>query len=350
MTASRRAISAHPLLPLSLTALIALGGCTTGDDAPATDTSAATAPIVMRTPVNRGTYGMAAATRWALSSDRKNIIAVVDPAGVEAEPVPNAFFVGMEGNGFQVQVDSVWDVAPSPDWSAIAYGRAYNLSHGESPLIPDEMWVSLSRVTGVDTATLRAASFPSSGMSYSRAVSRPAVIHVPRDPRAAGAADSARPRMFTVGPGWRVRWTSDGSTVAVGATPQRVQDNEPSPSYAALDPKTGALHGSLPAGAKLVTADWKTGPTIDVSIPVDMNAAPNIQVGSAGSELIVESARGIITLRPLASTSGAQPITVGPGIALAATATGRFILALAPRQKAGQYDQPVELVVYTVTR
>src|SRR5688500_11787886 len=263
--------------------LVSFAACTMGgDDAPATDTSAASAPIVMRTPVNRGTYGMASTTKWALSADRKNIIAVVDPAGVEAEPVPNGFFVGMEGNGFQIQVDSVWDVSPAPDWSAIAYGRAYNLSHGESPLIPDEMWVSLSRVTGVDTATLRAASFPSSGMAYSRAVSRPAVIDVRRDPRSTGAADSARPRMFTVGPGWRVRWTSDGTIVAVGSTPRRVQDNEPSPSYAALDPKTGALHGSLPEGAKLVTPAWKNGPTIDISIPVDMSSAPNIQVGAAG--------------------------------------------------------------------
>ena len=349
MTATSPALRTRTLT-LALTSLAALGACTTDDSAPTTDTAAVSAPVVMRTPVNKGTYGMASMTKWALSSDGKNIIAVVDPAGVEAEPVPNGFFVGMEGNGFQVQVDSVWDVAPSPDWSAIAYGRAYNLSHGESPLIPDEMWVNLSRQTGVDTATLRAASFPSSGMAYSRAVSRPAVINVPSDPRAAGAADSARPRMFTVGPGWRVRWTSDGSIVAVGSTPQRVQDNEPSPSYAALDPKSGALHGSLPADAKLVQPDWKSGPTIDISIPVDMTTAPSIQVGEGASAMIIESARGIITLRPVASTEGAQPITVGPGIALAATATGRFILALAPRQKAGQYDHPVELVVYTVTR
>lgn len=330
--------------------LTGLGACTTDSDAPVTDTSAATAPVVMRTPVNKGTYGMASVTRWALSSDRKNIIAVVDPAGVEAEPVPNGFFVGMERNGFQVQVDSVWDVSPAPDWSAIAYGRAYNLSHGESPLIPDSMWVRLARETGVDTASLRAASFPSSGMSYSRAVSRPAIINVPRDPRSAGAADSARPRMFTVGPGWRVRWTNDGAILAVGSTPQRVQDNEPSISWAALDPKTGALHGSLPAGARLVAPAWKNGPTIDISVPVDMNAAPNLEVGAGPTAMIIESARGIITMRPVASTGGAQPITIGPGIALAATATGRFILALAPRQKAGQYDHPVELVVYTVTR
>ncbi|CAN5628367.1 hypothetical protein BH23GEM1_BH23GEM1_09290 [soil metagenome] len=330
--------------------LLAAAACVATDERAATDTASAVSPVVMTTPVNRGTYGMASLTKWALSADRKNIIAVVDAVGVEAEAVPNGFFVGLEGNGFQVQVDSVWDVAPSPDWTAIAYGRAYNLMHGESPLIPDEMWVNLSRITGVDTASLRAASFPSSGMSYARAVSRPAIINVPRDPRAAGAADSARPRMFTVGPGWRVRWTSDGTIVAVGSSPRRVQDNEPSPSWAALDPKTGSLHGSLPAGARLVTPDWKSGPTIDISIPVDMTTAPNIQVGESGSEMIIESARGIITLRPVASTGGAQPITVGPGIALAATATGRFILALAPRQKAGQYDHPVELVVYTVTR
>ena len=347
MTVTNRMARAGTIALLFLTALAA---CVAKDDGAVTDTTAATAPVVMRTPVNKGTYGMASMTKWALSADRKNIIAVVDPAGVEAEPVPNGFFVGLEGNGFQVQVDSVWDVSPSPDWTAIAYGRAYNLMHGESPLIPDEMWVNLSRQTGVDTATLRAASFPSSGMSYARAVSRPAIINVPSDPRAAGAADSARPRMFTVGPGWRVRWTSDGAIVAVGSTPQRVQDNEPSPGWAALDPKSGALHGSLPAGAKLVTPDWKNGPTIDISIPVDMTAAPNIKVGEGASEMLIESARGIISMRPVASTATTPPITIGPGIALAATATGRFILALAPRQKTGQYDHPVELVVYTVTR
>lgn len=331
--------------------LLVAGGCVASDDgSAAVDTTAVVGPVVMVTPVNRGTYGMASLTKWAISSDRKNIIAVVDAVGVEAEAVPNGFFVGMEGNGFQVQVDSVWDVAPSPDWTAIAYGRAYNLMHGESPLIPDEMWMNLSRQTGVDTATLRAASFPSSGMSYARAVSRPAIIDVPPDPRATGAAEVARPRMFTVGPGWRVRWTSDGSIVAVGSTPRRVQDNDPSPSWAALDPKSGALHGSLPAGAKLVTADWKDGPTIDISIPVDMTAAPNIEVGEGATAMIIESARGIITMRPVASTGNTQLITIGPGIALAATATGRFILALAPRQKAGRYEHPVELVVYTVTR
>lgn len=328
----------------------ALSACVAKDDSAASDTASAVQPVVMRTPVNKGTYGMASTTRWALSADRKNIIAVVDPAGTEAEPVPNGFFVGLEGNGFQLQVDSVWDVSPAPDWTAIAYGRAYTLMHGESPLIPDAMWVELGRQTGVDTASLRAASFPSSGMSYARAVSRPAIINVPPDPRAAGAADVARPRMFTVGPGWRVRWTSDGSTVAVGSTPQRVQDNAPSPAWAALDPKTGALHGSLPTGAKLVTPAWKNGPTIDISVPVDMTAAPNIEVGEGPAAMIIESARGIISMRPVASTGTAQPITIGPGIALAATATGRFILALAPRQKAGQYDHPVELVVYTVTR
>ncbi len=347
MTVTIRIARAASIAPLLFTTLAA---CVAKDDSAATDTSAATAPVVMRTPVNRGTYGMASLTKWAISSDRKNIIAVVDAVGVEAEAVPNGFFVGMEGNGFQAQVDSVWDVSPSPDWTAIAYGRAYNLMHGESPLIPDAMWVELSRQTGVDTATLRAASFPSSGMSYARAVSRPAIINVPPDPRAAGAADVARPRMSTVGPGWRVRWTSDGAIVAVGHTPRRVQDNEPSPSYAALDAKTGALHGSLPAGAKLVTPAWKNGPTIDISIPVDMTTAPNIQVGEGTTAMIIESARGIISMRPVASTGGAQPITIGPGIALAATAAGRFILALAPRQKAGQYDHPVELVVYTVTR
>src|SRR5437868_9486125 len=77
----------------------------------ATDTTHA-APVVTVTPVNRGTQGMAEEIRWAFSPDRKAVLVVADPAGVENEPVPDAFFFGDETRGFQTQMDSVWDVAP----------------------------------------------------------------------------------------------------------------------------------------------------------------------------------------------------------------------------------------------
>ncbi|HEX2602959.1 MAG TPA: hypothetical protein VHL32_12725, partial [Gemmatimonadaceae bacterium] len=71
------------------------------------------APIVTVTAVNNGTHGMAERVKWAFSPDRKAVLVVADPAGVENEPVPNGFFFGDEASGFQVQMDSVWDVVPS---------------------------------------------------------------------------------------------------------------------------------------------------------------------------------------------------------------------------------------------
>ncbi|MEO5903859.1 MAG: hypothetical protein ABIQ55_07610, partial [Gemmatimonadaceae bacterium] len=77
-------------------------------------------PVVTSVRVDQATYGMTARLRWLLSSDTSTIIAVVDPAGVENEAIPNSFFYGSETRNFQTRMDSVWDVAPSPDWGSIA--------------------------------------------------------------------------------------------------------------------------------------------------------------------------------------------------------------------------------------
>ena len=53
-------------------------------------------PVITVTPVNRGTTGMAERVMWALSPDRKAILVVVDPGGVENEPVPNGFLFADE--------------------------------------------------------------------------------------------------------------------------------------------------------------------------------------------------------------------------------------------------------------
>ena len=337
------------LLPLVAVAVACV------DSSPRTaksDTTAASrqTPVVTSVRIDQGTYGMTAHVRWALSPDSSAIIAMVDPAGVENEALPNAFFFGSESRNFQTRMDSVWDVAPSPDWGSIAFSRAYVVSAPGEDSIPSAMWQDLSRRTGIDTATLRNGSFPTSGMTSARGVAQPGLIQIPADMRAAGAADAAAARMYPVALGWHVRWTPDGATVALGNSPSKAQDVESSQTWAALDPKSGAFHGTLPADAKLVVARWVDAAVLDMSTPVDMQSAPPIHI-SAGARLIsIESARGVITARELgtASDSTARVYTIGSGKALAATKGGRYIVALAPRAKVVANEVPVEAVVYVV--
>lgn len=331
-------------------ALLALGGCVV--DSGQKETTADTAhlaPVVTVTPVNRGTHGMAERVLWAFSPDSKAVLVVADPGGVENEPVPNGFFFGDEARGFQTQMDSVWDVAPSPDWKWIGFGRAYTVVAGGGT--GTDLLTDVSRRTSIDTATLRAGSFPASGMSLARAVAQPGVIHIPDNPRVQAAADSAVPKLFPIARGWRVRWTTDGTTLALGNSPARALDNEPSQTWSALDPATGALHGTLPSSAKLADVKFTGGPTLDRSLPIDMNQSPPIQIQRGNQTFNIQSERGVITLvetTPGAATR-APPRVVGAGIALAATAGGRYIIALAPRSKSDPNESAVEPVVYTVT-
>jgi hypothetical protein len=292
---------------------------------------------------------MAERVLWAFSPDRKAVLVIADPGGVENEPVPNGFFFGDETRGFQTQMDSVWDVAPSPDWKWIGFGRAYTIVPGDGART--DLLTDVSRRTSIDTATLRAGSFPSSGMSLSRAVAQAGVIHVPENPRAQAAADSAVPKLFPVARGWRVRWTTDGTTLALGNNPARAVDNEPSQTWSALDPVTGALHGTLPSSAKIADLKLTGGPTLDRSLPIDMNQSPPIKIERGNQTFNIQSERGVITLvetTPAAANKTA-PRVVGAGIALAATAGGRYIIALAPRGKPDANEIAIEPVVYTVT-
>jgi hypothetical protein len=333
----------------AVVASFALAGCladTTKKETTADTTRAG--PVVTVTPVNRGTHGMAERVLWAFSPDNKAVLVVADPGGVENEPVPNGFFFGDETRAFQTQMDSVWDVAPSPDWKWLGFGRAYGVVGGEGT--GTEMLTAVSRRTSIDTATLRASSFASSGMSMSRAIAQAGVIRIPDDPRQIAAADSAVPKLFPVARGWRVRWTADGTTLALGNSPARAIDNESSQTWAALDPTTGALHVSLPANAKLAEVKMTAGPTLDRSLPIDMTQSPPIQIRRGTQTFTIQSIRGVITIAdpPGVGSTGAQRV-VGAGIALAATAGGRYIIALAPRSKPDANEMAIEPVVYTVT-
>jgi hypothetical protein len=330
-------------------ALILLAGCVaeSGKKETTADTTRL-APVVTVTPVNRGTHGMAERVLWTFSPDRKAVLVVADPGGVENEPVPNGFFFGDEARGFQVQMDSVWDVAPSSDWKWIGFGRAYTVVPGDGART--DLLTDVSRRTTIDTATLRAGSFPSSGMSLSRAVAQPGVIHIPNNPRVQAAVDSAAPKLFPVARGWRVRWTTDGSTLALGNNPARAVDNEPSQTWAALDPVTGQLHGTLPSSTRLADVKFTMGPMLDRSQPFDMTQAVPIQIQRGNQTFTIQTTRGVITITepPGKGSTGVQRV-VGAGVALAATVGGRYIVAIAPKASPDPSGLPYEPVVYTVT-
>jgi len=307
-------------------------------------------PTISAASVNQATYGLRSRVRWVMPSDSSAILVVVDPVGLENDAIPNAFFFGSETRNFQARMDSVWDVAPSPDWQALAFSRAYVVKGDESDSIPPAEWLALARRTGIDTATLIQGSFATSGMTTQRSIAQPGVIRIPADIRAPGASDEAAPRTFPIARGWQVRWTPDGSAIALGNNPAKADDSERSESWAELDPKTGALHGTFPEGAKLVVPRWVNGPVLEQSVPVDMSGAKPIQVKAGKKTYLIESQRGVITARETTAgtDSTAVPFTIGSGKAIASTRGGRYIVALAPRRNAVANEIPVEAVVYTV--
>lgn len=294
-------------------------------------------------PVNRGSHGMAARVRWTASPERCALLVVEDPSAVEGEPVPNGFVLASERGPLLTQRDSVWDVAPSPDWSRVVYGRAYTLLGRERDSIPPAEWKALARRVGLPVEVVRGGAFPSSAMALAYGVSRPVIVDAAPG---APSGDSAERALPTAG-GWRVGWTRDGGAVVLGDAPRGARDDAPPTRWRVVDAGTAAARSaserarSLDADVERASVAWREGPTLDVSVAVDTRRGAPIAV-DGGS---VESRDGVITLF---SARGGR--VVGPGVALAATRSGRFIAALVPDSARRDFDPPVKLVVYRVGR
>ena len=312
--------------------------CGSGEErAPASDpapadtaasTSSGTPPQVRMIEVNRGSSGMAARVRWTMSEDRSALLVMEDPAGVENEPFPNGFVLAREtGNGVDaVQQDSVWDAAPSPDWSAAAFGRAHRVSAGERDSLTTAQWDSLARAAGLPVADARRGAFPASGMAVIVGLAQPGLVRLPDGPSA----------IWPVTAGWRVAWSRDGGRIAAGLAPApRVSDDAESVQWVAIDTAGGTPRGALPVDFQRFEPAWTEGPVIDISMPSDTTQRVRIEIDGGA----VESFHNRIT------RNGTD---VGPGIALAATRRGRAIVALAPDPQAREYDPKERLVVYLV--
>jgi hypothetical protein len=285
---------------------------------------------VVALPVNTGTHGMAAMIRWAVAPDRRALLVVEDPAGVEAEPLPNGFIFADEGSGVVLQRDSVWDVEPSPDWRRLAVGLAFTLPGRERADIPASDWTLLARRTALSIDSVKNAAFASSGMTAAFAVAQPAIY----DLSVARVNDERAAVVLPMAGGWRVGWSADGEAVLVGTNPARAGDDEQSTGWIAVDLRGRPVMDRNESPAPVA---WTTGPTLDVSIPVDFASAHTIAAGGWS----IESANGWIS-----ASSGKTRRIVGPGTALVATARGRFVAALVPVAPGKTPGQPARLVVY----
>jgi hypothetical protein len=273
--------------------------------------------------VNRGTRGMMAAIHWTMPADSSALLVIEDPTGVENEAIPDGVMFASERTGRTWRMDSVWSVAPSPDWRELAVGRGAVLRNGEADSIPAAQWDAVSRALSaiagpnakLSADSLRAYAFPASGMTYAMGVA--ATFEVDVD----GDVDQF-PVRYVVPGGWSVAWLCQGGhtrTLTAGSAPSTVQDNDPAPG------------GSV---------KWTRGPTLEMGARLARDSVVRMRA----REREIEGRAGTIRVR---DGSGAWR-TVGPGIPLASTRGGRFILAVAPRTGAREHESPDHAVVYRV--
>jgi len=313
---------------IALLAGVTIGAAACGRERPAADPekeaeserAPALTEAVSVTPAG-GERAMAAVVRWARSPDGKSLLVTEDWAGVENEPFADAFVLASENTMEAIRVADVWDAAPSPDWSRLAFGAAFRLRGGESEQVPGAVWAEAAGRIGVPADSVRAASFAASGMSTIAGVAQAGMIQLATGER----------RTWPVPYGWRVRWTENGNRIQLGKGPARADDDDPATGWVTLDPASGAL--SPADSTDLTTINWIQGPTIDISVTPDTTAEMVFSV-DGGS---VQRVEGMIVVR------GRE---VGRGIPLAATAAGCYVAALAPDSAAGAYDPKWRLVVY----
>jgi len=283
---------------------------------------------------------MSARVRWVLRSDRRGLLVVEDPRGMENDPLPNGFLFAVEGQP-EVHRDSVWDVAPSPDWRRVAYARAYTTRPGESDSLPPTEWRRLAGRVGLSESLVRRHAFPTSGMVAAFGAARPFVIDVSAASDTAPARDVALP----IAEGWKLAWNADGSRLAIGAPGDLIADDGPAARWRLVDPATGESRGVADA-ASLTQPRWVEGPTLDISTTVDLSQRRAFRAG----DVDVESGDGWIRTSVRDGTRLRVSRIVGPGIALTTTATGQFVVAIAPNPSAASYDPPNHLIVYRILR
>ena len=290
--------------------------------------------------VNAGSVGMMARARWAMAPDSSALLVVEDPVGVAGDPVVDGFVYASEGLDCYVQADSVWDVAPSPTWDRLAYGRGVGVLGGTLAAPRDSVWPAIGARLGLPPDSARRASFAASARSYTRVLAQPVVLSLASAPLpdSTGASTPALARRaLPMAGGWRVRWSPDGSALAVGANPTAARDDAPPRRWLAALPAPEPRALAPGTVREMARTTWVEGPTLDPSLPVELTRPG---AGADGSR--ITNRGGWIRM----TVPGGRSRIVGPGVALAATRGGRFVLALAPHPDAFRDAPTAQLVVY----
>ncbi|HEU4830031.1 MAG TPA: hypothetical protein VFT04_12635 [Gemmatimonadales bacterium] len=295
------------------------GSAAARTDSAAPDSAAPGLISVIR--VNEGQRGMIAMAKWLLPSDGNALLVVEDWSSIENEPFFDGMLFASESTGLVVRIDSIWDAAPSPDWSQVAFGAATIIRGGEQDQVPADSFRAAAARLGVSVDEARDASFPASGMAAMAGLAQVGIMD----------ASTGRERRLPLLAGWRVRWSGDGQTLLAGRGPRRSDDDDPPSRWVSAEPATGAIVGPVEPDPALAPS-WVAGPTIDMSVDPDTG---RVEIPVEGGAVVSDSSR--ITLR------GHR---VGPGIALAATRRGCYIAALVPDSSAGEYDPKHRLMVY----
>lgn len=306
------------------------------------DSAVLPTPIVQFRRVNNGSAGAIARVRWLISPDGRAMIVVEDAAAAENEALPDGF-IYVADNGVVIQRDSVWDVAPAPDWRRLAYGNAYLISVKGRDSVTVRQWAAVAGSTNLEVNVVRRGAFSVSALNHSFGFAQPTVQ--PTHPDSQGHSrllDMVR-RPVPVSGGWRVRWTANARTLAVGLPPTGIaRDDSPASAWLAVDADDYLLRGPLPEGSSIQPA-WVAGPVL--------NATASLPMETRRAEIAggwVESAGGWVVMR--STRTGGVRRVVGPGVLLGATRSGEFVAAVAPDPTARTGEPPLRAVVYRLVR
>lgn len=306
------------------------------------DSAVLPTPVVQLKRVNNGSAGVITRVRWLRSPDGRAMIVTEDAAAAENEPLPDGF-IYVADDGAVIQRDSVWDVAPSPDWRRLAYGSAYLISVKGRDSVTVRQWAAVAGRTNLDVNVVRRGAFSVSTMGHGYGFAQPTVEPTHPDSQGSSPVLDLVRRPVPVSGGWRVRWTANGRTLAVGQPPTGVaRDDSPASIWLAVDVDSYLLRGPLPEGSS-IQPGWVDGPVLDTTAVLSMEPRRTAVAGGW-----VESAGGWVVMRST-RTGGARRV-LGPGVLLGATRSGEFVAAVVPDPTARTGNIPLRSVVYRLVR